>query len=285
MNCIFDINNIVKTFDENKNSHAFLINTNNFTKALEDVLKIIKKINCKTQNDNCSCKSCSLIDSSTNPDIVFIKPDGKEIKKDSIDSLIKLFSTTPLISKYKTYIVLYADKMNQSSANKILKFLEEPEKKIIGFFLTDKIYEIIDTIKSRCQIFDAQYDIFNFFDYFNLTEEDFNTYFDDTMKILEMLNIKENYILINNLKKYAKKERVDLLKIFDIICNMYVLKYESLLGNKKDFNNSQLIIDTIMENDYNIILNRIKLLNELISRLKLNVNKELVINKTFLEWV
>lgn len=285
MNYIFNKDKIIKTFDENRNSHAFLINTNNNSMAFKDIIDIIKYINCKTKKNNCKCKSCTLIDNLSNPDLVIIKPDGKEIKKESIDSLMKIFQTTPLISEYSTYIVLNADQLNSSSSNKILKFLEEPEKKIIGFFITDKLYNILNTIKSRCQIFDSIYEINNIFDYFNITKDEFDLYFDDSMKILEFINTHERFLIINYFKKYSKMERVDLIKIFGIIESMYKLKFETLIGKEINFSYSDIIIEKITENDYNIILRRIKLLNELIDKLKLNVNKDLAITSIFLEWM
>ncbi len=42
--------------------------------------------------------------------------------------------------------------MNLSAANSILKFLEEPEEGIIAILITNNRYELLDTIRSRCQI-------------------------------------------------------------------------------------------------------------------------------------
>ena len=47
--------------------------------------------------------------------------------------------------------------MNESAANSILKFLEEPEDNIIGFFITENKEQIISTIKSRCEMIKATY--------------------------------------------------------------------------------------------------------------------------------
>ena len=50
------------------------------------------------------------------------------------------------------YIIKNCEKLNSSSANCILKFLEEPEDDIIAILLTDNINMVLPTIKSRCQI-------------------------------------------------------------------------------------------------------------------------------------
>ena len=49
------------------------------------------------------------------------------------------------------FIIYNAEKLNTSSANTILKFLEEPEENIIAVLTTDNRYQVLDTILSRCQ--------------------------------------------------------------------------------------------------------------------------------------
>ena len=45
-----------------------------------------------------------------------------------------------------------ADKLNMSSANTILKFLEEPEDDIVAILVANNRYAVIETILSRCQV-------------------------------------------------------------------------------------------------------------------------------------
>ena len=69
-----------------------------------------------------------------------------------LDILQKKFETKALESDKRVYIINYADKMNSSSANSILKFLEEPEPDIIAILIADNRYQLLDTIVSRCQL-------------------------------------------------------------------------------------------------------------------------------------
>ena len=62
---------IISSFHEKNNSHAFLLSTNNIDKALNDVLDIVKKVNC-LGDGNDSCNVCTTIDSSTNPDVIVV---------------------------------------------------------------------------------------------------------------------------------------------------------------------------------------------------------------------
>ena len=69
-----------------------------------------------------------------------------------MDELQKEFSNKPVIGKKKVYVINNAEKLNISSSNSILKFLEEPEEGIIAILIVDNIYQLLDTIISRCQI-------------------------------------------------------------------------------------------------------------------------------------
>ena len=64
----------------------------------------------------------------------------------------------PIFSKYNIYIINQCDKLNSSSANSLLKFLEEPEDNIIGFFITNSKMNVISTVRSRCQEYSIYYD-------------------------------------------------------------------------------------------------------------------------------
>lgn len=56
----------------------------------------------------------------------------------------------------KVYIINGADKLNKQSANSILKFIEEPDNNITALLVTDNLYSVMPTIRSRCQILSFQ---------------------------------------------------------------------------------------------------------------------------------
>ena len=131
---------ILKQNEKNKLSHAFLIETNDITRCLEEVKFIIKNINCQNKFSlDCKekCNLCNLIDKNNLPSLIIIEPDGMSIKKEQILYLEEKFAKKPVYSLYNMYIILNAEKMNLASSNTILKFLEEPEPNIIGFFITN----------------------------------------------------------------------------------------------------------------------------------------------------
>ncbi len=85
--------------------------------------------------------------------IIFIEPDGQMIKKEQIMELQSEFSKTALVSGPRVYVIKNVEKMNQSAANSLLKFMEEPlSANVFGFLLTENIDLVIRTIISRSQI-------------------------------------------------------------------------------------------------------------------------------------
>ena len=75
-----EVQKIIKEFNENINSHVFLIETDNIDSAYEDIKKIIKE-NIK---DDISKEQ---IDNETYIELTIIKPLNKDISKDEILNL------------------------------------------------------------------------------------------------------------------------------------------------------------------------------------------------------
>lgn len=85
--------------------------------------------------------------------LFIIEPKGQNIRVQQIEELQIEFSKTSLVSGYRVFILDQVERLNQSSANRLLKFLEEPtNKKTVGFLLTENIGQVITTIVSRSQI-------------------------------------------------------------------------------------------------------------------------------------
>lgn len=275
---------IIDSFHEKNNSHAFLLSTNNIEKCLKDVLDIVKIINCENLGND-DCNVCKTIESNTNPDVILVKESGKEIKKDQILNIINCFSTKPSISKYSTYIICNADKMNDFSANKMLKFLEEPDGEIVGFFITDKLNAIIPTIRSRCEIYNYHFGNNSILDLLDITEEEYASSFDFALSITSRLNDEPKYSLMADSKNISKKEREEIDLIFKLIKKFYVLKYENIqlcLYNNLEYVES--ILTSITTNDISLIVKRIKILDNIINDLNIYVNKDLIVNKFFVLW-
>lgn len=63
-------------------------------------------------------------------------------------------STLPFDSKYKVYILDEVHMFTKEAWNALLKTLEEPPKHVIFILATTELHKVLDTIRSRCQVFE-----------------------------------------------------------------------------------------------------------------------------------
>lgn len=75
-----------------------------------------------------------------------------QIGVDEAQDMVKKLSLKSYEGGYKILLVWMAEKMNTSAANKLLKLIEEPPDKTILLLLAEDEEQIINTIRSRCQI-------------------------------------------------------------------------------------------------------------------------------------
>jgi len=73
---------------------------------------------------------------------------------DEMRELTNGVSTLPFDSKYKVYILDEVHMLSKASFNALLKTLEEPPKHVIFILATTELHKVLDTVKSRCQVFE-----------------------------------------------------------------------------------------------------------------------------------
>lgn len=209
----------IKTgINEDKLSHAFLVETNNSEACMQEIYSAFvdaKVVSNKSIENNLS--------------VLVIRPENNLIDKSKILSLQKFIMLKSQNQKYKLYFILNANLMNIIAANKLLKTLEEPQENVIGFLLTSSENEMLDTIKSRCIHFFAEETI-------EVTEKP---------EIVErIININfNNYLEMHNLKKeLLSKEKQEIIKILE-------LTEEEIINNIKMSNLAKKykIIDNIID--------------------------------------
>lgn len=66
-------------------------------------------------------------------------------------SIISKLSLTAVADGYKAVIFYLPEKMNQETANRLLKMVEEPPEKTVFIFITHAPEKVLQTIFSRCQ--------------------------------------------------------------------------------------------------------------------------------------
>ena len=112
-----------------------------------------KALNCKiTDGDFCDrCIACKKIEHHTHPDIFWIEPEGDYIKVNQIRRMQDQIRYTLYEGKYKVVIFDNVERMNLQSSNCLLKTLEEPPPHTVLILLTSAPYQLLSTIRSRCQ--------------------------------------------------------------------------------------------------------------------------------------
>lgn len=144
---------ITRMIQNERLSHALLLTGDQGTGKLAVAHFIIQLTLCENpQNVPCeTCRPCRLVTSGNHLNVHTIEPDGQFIKRAQIDQLIHELSKTARESSRKFYIVHDAHRMNASSANALLKFLEEPTSEVTAILLTNQPHALLPTIRSRCQ--------------------------------------------------------------------------------------------------------------------------------------
>lgn len=100
-----------------------------------------------------SCENCSRVNKGTHPNIVIIEPENKDIKIEIIRDLIRDLSFSAPENGKRFIIIDDAHRMNSSSANALLKTLEEPPRDTYFILLSSNLKRIPATILSRCEMF------------------------------------------------------------------------------------------------------------------------------------
>jgi DNA polymerase-3 subunit delta' len=82
-----------------------------------------------------------------------LQKDKKSIGIDEIKAIIEETNKKPYEGDKKVILLYSADKMTEAAQNAFLKTIEEPPKGIFIILLCEKLEKVLDTIKSRCQIY------------------------------------------------------------------------------------------------------------------------------------
>lgn len=228
-----NIKYLSNVIDENKLSHAFLVESNNYEDVMNSVFKLFleKKM------------IFNIDDIENNISVRILRPIDNLIDKDQILNLQEFLSTMSFDGYYKLFFILNAGLMNEQSVNKLLKVLEEPNEKVVGFLISDNSNELLPTLISRCQVLKNDIDASNI----EVDEDIFNN-------LCKFKNFNfEDYI----------KFKVVVSKLDKVVINNLFLKYLAYLDNEND----------IFYLKVNAFLNNIRY----------NVNIDLALDKLYFE--
>lgn len=255
---------ITKALDKGFLSHAYLIETNNNSVDVvkKYVLFLVEKIYEDSYKNNSVTidkdKLFHLIENNEFPDYIEVYPINNQIKKEQLLFIKDEFANKSLYNTKKVYVVFDCEKMNVNSANTILKFIEEPSDDIVAIFVTSNQYNILDTIRSRCQVVRLQYE-----------EKNDITFSDDLLEFVDDINNRKDNDLMLKFNYYNSNMFKDKSLAIDFMRDL--LKYFETLLNKKSSNDSLedlVSIISILENE--------------LKKLKYNVNMKLWLDNLLL---
>ncbi len=98
--------------------------------------------------------------SGAHTDLTWVVPSGAhEMLVSDIDGpVVAAASKTPFESTRRVFVIESVDRLGDEAANRMLKTLEEPAPFVHLVLLTDRLVDVLPTIRSRCQVvrFDAR---------------------------------------------------------------------------------------------------------------------------------
>ncbi len=150
------VNILKKSIENNRCAHAYLFVGPDGVGKRTTAIAFAKALNCRSScSDGCDgCDSCRKIENGTHPDVELITPrEGRlAISIEQIRKLQRSVSYKPLEGNWKVYIIDDAASATEDAANCLLKTLEEPPPQVILILITENIYRLLSTVRSRCQL-------------------------------------------------------------------------------------------------------------------------------------
>ena len=134
---------LAKSHSEGRLIHAYLF----FGGSKEEKVSVAKKFAKLVLGAD--ERTSRLIDTDEHANVITIKPDGKNIKKEQIVFLKTEIAKKSVENRSKIYLIEDADKMSTSATNSLLKFLEEPAPDVYIILMSPSKEALLPTIVSR----------------------------------------------------------------------------------------------------------------------------------------
>lgn len=154
------VNHLMRSFANGRIAQTYLFCGKESTGRMPVALAFAALLQCqqpiageKGLADACgNCDSCQRIAASSHPDVAVITPDGYEIRIDQVRALQNAASLKPGTGRWLIFILDPADRLNVSSANSLLKILEEAPSHVVFILLARDTGAVLPTVLSRSEV-------------------------------------------------------------------------------------------------------------------------------------
>ena len=144
---------------KNRTAQVYLFDGAKGTPKMQAAMYLATMLLCDNHNACGECLNCKRLEEGVHPRLFIVEPSKSEgvgslpsIKKEQIAQLEKEFTFSSIEKGPRIFIINDIDKATLSSANTLLKFLEEMKDDCYGILMTENLASVLSTIKSRSQV-------------------------------------------------------------------------------------------------------------------------------------
>lgn len=258
-----------------KVGHAFLFNVDDSydtSLAINFIKEILKNDVVDADTGDSQYEKFSYqLDNNTFPDLMIIKSFDKVIKKEQILNIKSEMKEKSINSGKQFYIIEYAENLNSSSANALLKFLEEPDDEIIAILVTKNINKVISTIVSRCQIVNLNH--------YNRKKDE--QYFELALKYLLVHEDKKEKA-VSYLSELYEISSDDLKGMISSWIYIYKNVLKLLLNKDSEEANNESILALSKNNNIESVIDKLDKLEKMSNLILYNVNVRIILDELFI---
>jgi DNA polymerase-3 subunit gamma/tau len=146
---------LANAIQSNRVAHAYIfagVRGVGKTTAARILAKALNCANGPTAEPDNTCESCRAISDGNSLDVLEIDAASNR-GIDQIRELREMVRYAPAASRYKVVILDEAHQLTDEASNALLKTLEEPPERVVFILATTQPEDLVDTIKSRAQLF------------------------------------------------------------------------------------------------------------------------------------
>lgn len=258
-----------------KVGHAFLFNVDDSydtSLAINFIKEILKNDIIDVDTDDSQYEKFSYqLDNNIFPDLMIVKSFDKVIKKEQILNIKAEMKEKSINSGKQFYIIEYAENLNSSSANALLKFLEEPDDEIIAILVTKNINKVISTIVSRCQIVNLNH--------YNRKKDE--QYFELALKYLLIYEDKKEKA-VSYLSELYEISSDDLKGMINSWIYIYKNVLKLLLNKDSEEANNESILVLSKKNNIESVIDKLDNLEKMSNLILYNVNVRIILDELFI---